>query len=103
DEIGFDGDLPTGLLIQQHAGTETRRLQVIDQIGNKLQGFACVQNVINQEHLTACNVECQAVNELRISDRFCPGAVTGNADTIEAYRIVDFAHQVGRKHDCAVD
>ena len=40
---------------------------------------------------------------LRRAERLCPAAVAGDANAVEPHGVVDFAHEVGGEHHCAVD
>ncbi len=43
------------------------------------------------------------MDELGRAHRFCLVLVAGNPDAVQPHWIIDFAHEVGRKHDCAID
>ena len=74
-----------------------------DELRHELQRLPRVEDVVDHQHVPAADVEREAGDELGRADRGGAGAVAGDADAVEADRVVDLAHQVAGEHHRAVD
>ena len=98
--LGPGGHLTALRLVEQGADAQAGRLpglQVLDQVRQRLAG---VNNVLDDQHVTAGDVGLQVHHQ---ADGAALGAdaITGNADKVEARRDADGAHQVREKDDSA--
>src|SRR5207253_6212721 len=74
-------------------------LQGIDYGGD---GAAGVENVVDDEHVAAGDIQSVEAGERHHAQRASARAVGGGRDDIECARRLDFAHQIGGEDDGAL-
>src|SRR5437867_4485318 len=75
---------PFGLL-EQHAGFQTARLQLLDLRDHSLQSPAGIEDVVHEQDVASTHVQAQLLGENQLAG-FAAGAITRNPDEIQTQR-----------------
>ena len=102
DVICLDVLRPAARLVEHHADFYPTRFERLDFGQHAAHGFAGVQNVVHQQHVTPAHVQPQFLGENQFA-RFRAEAIAGNAHEIEPQRQVEMPDQIRQEHDRAVE
>ena len=103
DEVGLELHFAARFLVEQHTAAEARGFQLPSELGDERQGFAGIEDVVDDQHVAVFDVQREIGDDLRCADGLRFVAVARDANAVEAHGIVDFAHQIGGEHHGAVD
>jgi hypothetical protein len=89
-------------LFEENAGPDVPWFELLDLRDNAFQRFACIENIIDEKHVSTADVQAQFLREDEFSG-LGPRAVAGTADKIEAQRQGQVTDQVGDEHDRTIE
>ena len=102
-EVGLELDFTPADFVEEYAGADAGGVLLFDEIDDDGEGFAGIQNVIDQQHVAVGDIEREIIEEPRFPVRFGVVAVTGDADAIESDGVGDLPQEIGREENGAVD
>lgn len=102
-EVGLEFDLATTTFIEEHASADAGGVEFLDHGDDGGDGFAGVEDVVDEEDVAVGDVEAEAAEDLGLADGAGLVAVAGDADTVEADGVRNFAEEVGGEEDGPVN